>query len=105
MKRTNEMYKQCMLQSVKQDSTSTQVAYIPEKYAVVGKTVEFKTDGDWDGITWKVMSASDHVADGKKISKKFHRGWNNNIWPVETFYYIMNKNSTTGLLGNRNNTR
>ena len=75
-------YKQCTLQRTKQlgDGLSTTVTYIPSKLATVGKFVELKEGTEWS--TWQVIIAStEEISDehAKKVQKKFHDGWNNNI--------------------------
>ena len=56
-------YKQCVLERKKGRTGHIRVAYIPEKYAEVGKILKLKTEaGGWsDG--WKVIFAQDEAVD------------------------------------------
>lgn len=75
-------YKQCELQRTKEMGmplTST-VTYIPSNLAKIGKFIELKTDDGW--ATWQVVSAADaeiSEEQAKKLHKRWHIGWNNNI--------------------------
>lgn len=56
------------------------VTHIPSKLAKVGKFVELKEKGKWN--TWQVIQVSDKtISDeqAKKLHKRWHKGWNNNI--------------------------
>lgn len=75
MAKTIDTYKQCSLEYVTDGIRHMQVAYIPENLAHIGKTIELKTDGIWDGILWTVMKTSNRVAVGKEIMKKLHDSW------------------------------
>jgi hypothetical protein len=74
-----ELYRQCTLERVTEKGRSIDVAYIPEKYAKIGKGIEHNNNGEWEGNVWTVTKMSNKTADGKDISRKFHKGWNNNI--------------------------
>jgi hypothetical protein len=75
-------YKQCKLQRTTEMGmplTST-VTYIPSNLATIGKFIELKTDGVW--ATWQVASIADaeiSEEQAKKLHKRWHIGWNNNI--------------------------
>lgn len=75
-------YKQCTLKRTKEIgmSLSTTVTYIPVALAKVGKFIELKDNGSWH--TWQVAEVSStELSDiqGKKLHKRWHTGWNNNI--------------------------
>lgn len=56
------------------------VTIIPSNLAVAGKKIELKEGDAWEG--WQVETVSDILlADdvAKKIQKKYHAGWDNNI--------------------------
>jgi len=75
-------YKQCTLQRTKEMgmSLSSTVTYIPSKLAVIGKFIELKDDGVWH--TWQVAKVNqDEITEeqGKKLMKRWHKGWHNSI--------------------------
>ncbi len=50
--------RQCKMERQNKDSTSVIVAWIPEKFAVKGKLIDLKENGEWDrGFT--VVSVSE----------------------------------------------
>jgi hypothetical protein len=80
MRQTNrEMYRQCTLERSVGTDVIRDVAYIPERLAYIGKGVELKDGGQWDGFRWIVATASSLLADGSVVQRKLHDGWNNNI--------------------------
>ncbi len=71
----DDLYRQVTLERVSVNGTLKEVSYIPDKYAVVGRNVEFKTDEKWDGYVWKVIAVSDTYESGKTIQRKSHNAW------------------------------
>lgn len=71
MSKTN-FYRHCQL---KKDNLTTS-SYIPECYAVVGKTLQLKENDIWDN-GWEVISAGELVAAeyAEAISQAFKRIW------------------------------
>lgn len=51
-------YRQCNLVKFEGESTYNQTSWIPEKFAVKGKTLKLKSGQVWDD-GWKVMFVSD----------------------------------------------
>jgi len=71
MKNSN-MYKQCTL---KRDENTTTTEWIPTNLAKVGKTIEFKEGGEWEGIRWTVSSVGPTERDCKGLLERFHKTW------------------------------
>lgn len=76
------MYSQCVLKRTREGDRflSETVTYIPKNLAKVGKFVELKEDKKW--VTWQITNVSStSISDeeGKKLHKRWHKGWNNNI--------------------------
>lgn len=69
----NTLYKQCRLERVEENSTISQVAWIPSKYAKIGGIVTIRNESDeWvDG--WVVKSASDEELAEKDLPDS-HQG-------------------------------
>jgi hypothetical protein len=51
-------YKQCKLTKKEGQSTYTQIAWIPEKFAVLNKVLKIKEVNEWDN-GWVVISAGE----------------------------------------------
>ena len=75
MRKVKTRYQQCKLVKYLADSEIHTVSYIPEKFAVVGRTVKLRRNGKWtDG--WIVESACDVVdelPDARKIIRDHKR--------------------------------
>jgi hypothetical protein len=56
-------YRQCTLRRVIPTGHVTQVSYIPEKFAVVGRILKLKNDDDTWTDGWKVIAAGALNAD------------------------------------------
>jgi hypothetical protein len=54
-------YRQCKLCKVEEHGISIRVSYIPEKYAVIGKTIRLKEDDDTWTDGWRVDSAGEPI--------------------------------------------
>lgn len=75
-------YNQCKLQRTHEygANLSETVTYIPSNLAKIGKFVELKEGGTWN--TWQVVQVNENtISDeqAKKLHKRWHKGWNNNI--------------------------
>jgi hypothetical protein len=70
--KNSTMYKQCTL---KRTENTTTTEWVPSNLAKVGKTIEFKTDGDWEGFNWTVTSVGAVERDCKDLLDKFHKSW------------------------------
>ena len=56
------------------------VTHIPSNLAEKGRFVELKEDSKWQ--TWQVSKVSEtelSSEQAKKLAKKYHKGWHNNI--------------------------
>ena len=56
-------YRQCVLEKVDGKATLKTVSYIPEKFAIVGKTLKLKSDDDVWEDGWVVMAAGDKTSE------------------------------------------
>jgi hypothetical protein len=63
-------YKQCTLTRPLEDGKQTQVAWIPEEFAVPGKKVFFGTKTQPTKEVWTVDSASDQRITGDYLSER-----------------------------------
>jgi hypothetical protein len=67
----NRNYKQCELSKVVEGSTRLQTAWLPSKFAVVGKYVELKgEDGTWDN-GWKVDAVFNTITEKEAVQKAY----------------------------------
>ena len=59
-------YRQCGLKKITGDSTLTQLAWIPEKYAKVGSYLNIRTNDNWDNH-WRVTSRGENRLSEKQL--------------------------------------
>ena len=66
-------YKQCVLERTQGSSIVSTVAFIPVELASVGRTIEFKEDGQWSGVRWTVALASTLVKSADDFTKSIEQ--------------------------------
>lgn len=71
---TDSNYKQCTLERQVENGVAKTRTWLPEKFAVKGKTVDLKGDnGEWTR-DWEVKSVGSNVIDGE-TANRMSRAW------------------------------